>query len=254
MTAVPPETPDSAAARTSSGPPAGRLAGRLVLVAGATSASGEAVSRALVAEGATVLAVGTRPDALDALASAVPGVDTRVCDLGDRNAVAELAMRIHLKFGPVDGLIHLVGGWRGGGGIAGQSDEDWDALERSFRTLRNTTRVFYEDLVGSPAGRLAIVSSTAVERPYPGGANYAAAKAAGDAWTRAVAQGLAKEAPNAAAVIFVVKTLAGLEERLADEVVDLWAADPSTINGTRIPLTEAATEPGTSSDPARMEG
>jgi len=221
------------------------LHGRLVLIAGATSTSGEAVARALATAGATVLAVGTREEALDALAAAVPGVDTRVCDLADRDAVAELAMRIHLKFGAVDGLIHLVGGWRGGGGLTGQSDEDWDFLERAFRTLRNTTRVFYDDLVTSPAGRLAIVSSTAVDAPYAGGANYAAAKAAADAWTRAVAQGFRKEAPDAAAVVFVVKTLAGLEERLGEEVVRLWQSPAADVNGTRIPLV---------ANPARMDG
>ncbi|MFF1573363.1 SDR family oxidoreductase [Leifsonia sp. NPDC058292] len=221
----------------------GPLGGKVVLVAGATSASGEAVSRALVAAGATVLAVGTRPEALDTLALAVPGVDTRVCDLADRSAVAELAMRIHLKFGNVDGLVHLVGGWRGGGGIAGQTDDDWEFLERSFTTLRNTTRVLYDDLVASPAGRLAVVSSTAVDKPYAGGANYAAAKAAADAWTRAVAQGFAKEAPSAAAAIFVVKSLSGLEEQLAQWVVALWSAEATAINGVRQPL-----------EPARMEG
>lgn len=221
------------------------MTGRLVLIAGATSTSGEAVARALAAAGATVLAVGTRKEALDALAAAVPGVDTRVCDLADRDAVAELAMRIHLTFGAVDGLIHLVGGWRGGGGLTGQTDEDWDALERAFRTLRNTTRVFYDDLVASPAGRLAIVSSTAVDSPYAGGANYAAAKAAADAWTRAVAQGFAKEAPDAAAAVFVVKSLAGLEDRLGEEAVRLWQSPAADVNGTRIPLV---------ANPARMDG
>jgi len=230
------------AARTSSESGPSGVAGRLVLIAGATSASGEAVARALVAAGATVLAVGTRQEALDALSAAVPGVDTRVCDLADRDAVAELAMRIHLKFGRLDGLIHLVGGWRGGGGIAGQSDEDWDFLERSFRTLRNTTRVFFDDLSASPAGRLAIVSSTAVDKPYPGGANYAAAKAAADAWVRAIAQGFAKQAPQSAATVFVVKTLEGLEDRLGQDVVGLWEAEAAAVNGRRIPL-----------EPERME-
>ena len=236
---------DAAAARAAARTPAesGPLGGRLVLIAGATSASGQAVARALVAAGATVLAVGTRQEALDALAAAVPGVDTRVCDLADRDAVAELAMRIHLKLGAVDGLIHLVGGWRGGGGIAGQRDDDWEFLERAFRTLRNTSRVFYDDLVQSPAGRLAIVSSTAVEHPYAGGANYAASKAAADAWTRAVAQGLSKDAPQSAATVFVVKTLAGLEDRLAGEVVRLWEQDAPAINGARVPA-----------EPARMDG
>lgn len=221
------------------------LSGRLVLIAGATSTSGLAVARSLAAAGATVLAVGTRAEALESLAAAVPGVDTRVCDLSDRDAVAELAMRIHLKFGAIDGLVHLVGGWRGGGGIPGQSDEDWEFLERAFRTLRNTTRIFYDDLIASPAGRLAVVSSTAVDAPYAGGANYAAAKAAADAWTRAVAQGFAKQAPDAAATVFVVKTLAGLEDRLGEEVVRLWSSDPAAVNGARIPLL---------SDESRMDG
>lgn len=241
--AAEPRSAAAPAARTSSESGPSGVAGRLVLIAGATSASGEAVARALVAAGARVLAVGTRQEALDALERAVPGVETRACDLGDRDAVAELAMRIHLKFGRLDGLIHLVGGWRGGGGIAGQSDEDWEFLERGFRTLRNTTRVFFDDLVASPAGRLAIVSSTAVDRPYPGGANYAAAKAAADAWVRAVAQGFAKQAPQSAATVFVVTSLDGLEGRLGDEVVELWQAEAAAVNGQRIAL-----------GPERMDG
>lgn len=231
----------------------GSLAGRIVLIAGATSASGEAVARALVARGATVLAVGTSRERLDSLAEAVPGVDVRVCDLADHSAVTELAMRIHVKFARIDGLVHLVGGWRGGGGITGQSDDDWAFLERSFATLRNTSRVFYDDLVASPAGRLAVVSSTAVDRPYPGGANYAAAKAAADAWTRAISKGFAADAPDAAAAIFVVKSLAGLEDELASRVAALWDEAPSTINGVRQLLT--ASEGGTNqpTDPARIE-
>lgn len=235
--AAEPRSAADPAARTSSEAGPSGVAGRLVLIAGATSASGEAVARALLAAGARVLAVGTSQEKLDALAAAVPGVDVRACDLSDRDAVAELAMRIHLKFGDLDGLIHLVGGWRGGGGIAGQSDEDWDFFDRAFRTLRNTTRVFYDDLIASPAGRLAIVSSTAVDKPLAGGANYAAAKAAADAWTRAVAQGFAKQAPRSAATVFVVKTLEGLEDRLGEEVVALWSADAEAVNGRRIPLT-----------------
>lgn len=219
------------------GEPMSGVATRLILVAGATSASGEAVCRSLINSGATVLAVGRRAEALNELEQAVPGVDTRTCDLADRNEVAELAMRIHVKFGRIDGLVHLVGGWRGGGGITGQTDEDWDFFDAGFRTVRNTTRVFYDDLVQSPAGRLASVSSTSVEHPTAGSANYAAAKAAADAWIRACAQGFQKNASNAAAALFVVTSLAGLESALGDAVVDLWNRDPASINGHRIPLT-----------------
>ncbi|WP_027465966.1 SDR family NAD(P)-dependent oxidoreductase [Curtobacterium sp. UNCCL17] len=216
----------------------GSVAGRLVLIAGATSASGAAVARALTAAGASVVAVGTRPDALEALRASVPGVTTRTCDLSDLGAVTALADDVHADAGRVDGLVHLVGGWRGGGSIVGQSDADWDFFDRAFRTLRNTTRVFHDDLVASPAGRLAFVSSTAVDSPTAGAANYAAAKAASDAWVRAVAQGFRKEAPEtAAAAVFVVGALSGLEARLGAEVVRLWDTPSADVNGARIPLT-----------------
>lgn len=215
----------------------GSLSGRLVLIAGATSTSGAAVARALTSAGAAVVAVGTRPDALEALHASAPGVTTHTCDLADHDAVAALAADVHSGSGRIDGLVHLVGGWRGGGGIAGQSDEDWDFFDRAFRTLRNTTRAFYDDLVASPAGRLAFVSSTVVGSPTAGAANYAAAKAASDAWVRAVAQGFRKDAPSsAAAAVFVVSALSGLEERLGDEVVRLWSARPADVNGARLPL------------------
>src|SRR5690606_11969333 len=117
---------------------------------------------------------------------------------------------------------HLVGGWRGGGGIGGQSEEDYRFLEHSLTALRHLTRVFWDDLVASPAARIAIVSSTAVARPLAGGANYASVKAASEAWIRAVAQGFTRtareadpDAPaplRAAAVVLRVKALAGLED------------------------------------------
>jgi len=87
-----------------------------------------------------------------------------------------------------------------------------------------------------------VVSSTAVARPLAGGANYAAVKAATEAWARAVAQGFAKDARDAgrpvaaASVIFRVKSLDGLEEALAHRFADLWLADAADINDTIIDL------------------
>ena len=138
--------------------------------------------------------------------------------------------------------MHLVGGWRGGGGLKGQSDEDYRFLEGSLTALRHVSRAFDDDLRSSDAGRLAIVSSTAVARPLAGGANYAAVKAASEAWTRAVAQGFAKAARDAgtplsaAAVIFRAKALGGLEGTLAEAIVDLWSRDAASLNDTVVPL------------------
>ena len=208
------------------------MAGRTVLIAGATSASGRAVARALLAAGARVVAVGSDEDRIRALETEVPGVIGERADLTDGDDVLELAMRVHARVGDVDGVIHLVGGWRGGGGILGQTDEDYRVLERSFTALRYVSRAFWDDLVASTAGRIAIVSSTTVEHPTAGGANYIAVKAASESWMRSLAQGFEKAGAPAAAVTFRVQSLAGLEERLAASVVELWNTDAPALNGT----------------------
>jgi NAD(P)-dependent dehydrogenase (short-subunit alcohol dehydrogenase family) len=173
---------------------------------------------------------------LGAVASEIPGVAVERCDLTDSDAVLALHDRVHAAHGRVDGILHLVGGWRGGGGLAGQSDDDFAFLLRSLTALRHISRAFDEDLRTSDAGRLAIVSSTTVDRPLAGGANYAAVKAASEAWVRAVAQGYAKHArdaghaDSAAAVIFRVKSLDGLEGALAASFVALWDDEATAWN------------------------
>jgi NADP-dependent 3-hydroxy acid dehydrogenase YdfG len=216
-------------------------AGRTVLVAGATSTSGLVATRALVGAGARVIAAGRDEKRLMPVADL--GARTAAADLTDEHAVAAMADRLHAAGERVDGILHLVGGWRGGGGMAGQTDEDYRFLEQSFTALRHVTRIFWDDLTTSEHARIAMVSSTAVARPLAGGANYAAVKSASEAWMRAAAHGLAKTARDAAAplrgaaVIFRVKSLAGAEERLAQSFIDLWSAQPSAVNDTIVDLT-----------------
>ncbi|WP_454131117.1 SDR family NAD(P)-dependent oxidoreductase [Microbacterium lacticum] len=214
--------------------------GRTVLVAGATSASGHAATGALIAAGATVIAAG-RDEARLAPLGAL-GARTAALDLADAASVEAFAEQMDAEGVRLDGIVHLVGGWRGGGGLPGQTDADYRALEAGLTALRHVTRAFWDDLVASPAARVSIVSSTAVARPLAGGANYAAVKAAEETWVRAMAQGFAKAAREAgeplraAAVVFRVRALAGLEDDLAARVVRLWDAAADEINDTVIPL------------------
>lgn len=146
-----------------------------IVIAGSGSALGDASALALRTAGHEVIEV-----------------NRSVCDLTDFAAVTALAERL----GPVDGLLHLVGGWRGGGGLAGQSDADWEWLATMIiGTLRNTTRAFLPAISASPAGRIAIVSQTGVQHPTAGNANYTAAKAAAETWLGAVGDAL-KDTPG----------------------------------------------------------
>lgn len=215
-------------------------AGCTVLVAGATSASGLAATRALVGSGARVIAVGRDEQRLRPLAEL--GARPAVVDLTDEHATSAMAEHLRDAGERVDGILHLVGGWRGGGGIPGQTDEDYRALEQSLTALRHVTRALWDDLRTAESARVAMVSSTAVARPLAGGANYAAVKAASEAWMRALAQGLSQTARDAgaplrgAAVVIRVKSLAGLEDHLADAFVDLWRAEPTAVNDTIVEL------------------
>ena len=219
------------------------VAGRTVLIAGATSAAGLAVASSLANCGARVVAVGSNLARLQSVLTVAPEAVLYECDLTSFEAVTALAAQVSLSQGPIDGLIHLVGGWRGGGGLAGQTDEDWAFLHAHVvTTLRNTTRAFNADLLASSAGRLAIVSSVSVDRPLAGGANYAAAKSAAETWVRAVGQGFAKAGDTAAAVIFVVQSLGGLETELAIRVTRLWDEAAVSVNNSRAVLAPESPE------------
>lgn len=219
---------------------------RLVLLAGGTSTAGRTAARALADAGARVVVVGSNDGHLDDVRAEIPAVATERCDLTDPDALYALREHVHAAWGRVDGILHLVGGWRGGGGLAGQTDADFAFLSRSFSALRNVSRTFDADLRASGAGRLAIVSSTAVDRPRAGGANYAAVKAASEAWVRAVAQGFATDARDAgrpltsAATVFRVRALAGLESELAAAFVGLWEDDAGAVNDRTLTLTPPA--------------
>lgn len=209
--------------------------GRTVVVAGATSAAGLAVTEALISAGARVVATGRSAERLAPLAEA--GAQVEISDATNLADMTALAARLRA----VDGVFSLVGGWRGGGGLAGQTDEDFAALLPALQAVRATSRAFEAPLKASDAGRFAVVSSTAVERPLAGGANYAGVKAASEAWTRAVAQGFAKAARDAdeplraASIIFRAKGALEPAE-LARAVVGLWDQDAAELNDRVITL------------------
>jgi NAD(P)-dependent dehydrogenase (short-subunit alcohol dehydrogenase family) len=235
-----------------------------VLVTGGSGPSGIATARALRDAGHRVFTVGSDAARIEAAAAeAGDGVTPLVCNLASLADVRALRESIAGLAGRVDGVIHLVGGWRGAKGITDQSDDDWDFLERNaVTTLRNVTRVFFDDLAASDAGRFAMVSSTAVSAPTAAGASYAAAKAAAETWTLAVADGFRRVhaatagtgAPgqDSAAVIFVVKALVNAEMRakapdrkfpgftdvadLAAAAAGLFSAPAGDLNGQRLLL------------------
>lgn len=239
------------------------LTGRVIVVAGASGAAGPPLVEQLARAGVIVVAAGRSAENLAPVlkagnaagsASGQGRVVPAVIDLFDEPAVQEWAHAVVAEHGRVDGLFHLVGGWRGGAGIVESDLADWRWLhDLLIVTLQHTTRAFH-DPIRDAGGRLAIVSTPQAQAPTAKNAAYATAKAASEAWTLAVAHSWRDS--DAAAVIVQVKALltdamreakpqakfAGYThvDELASSLVTLWESPAADLNGTRLCLTPPA--------------
>lgn len=181
------------------------LKGRVIAVAGAAGNLGPTVVERLGAAGAHLALAGRDEDKLAPLVDSLPEgqAEAAAVDFLDADATRAWADDLAARHGHVDGVVHLVGGWRGGKPIDEAPIADWDWLQELIvRTLQRVTVAFAPHLVASGRGRFLTVSSAQAQAPTSGNAVYAAAKAAGDAWTLALADRL--EGTGATANIVVV--------------------------------------------------
>lgn len=215
MSADPANQGRSGADRGDAVSPDGRiaLAERTIAVAGAGGALGPRVVDALTRAGAQVAACDRDPAALER----IPGAAHRsTADLLAPVGALEWADELRSELGAVHGLIHLVGGWRGGASLDEAPLEDLNLLEGLlFRTVVHTTRAFAPDLrAAGERGRFALVSAAQAQRPSAGNAAYAATKAAAETWTLAFAAELKDS--GATANVVVVNALVTDEMRAAN--------------------------------------
>lgn len=180
---------------------------RVVAIAGGAGGLGPFVAERFARDGAILALGGRTPERLSALVDRLElpedRVDVRAVDLADEAAAVDWAQGLLARFGRVDALLHLVGGWRGGPPIDEAPLSDAEALHASLvRTLQHTSRAFRAALIASGRGRFAMIGAKAAVRPTSTNAAYAAAKAAAEAWTFALADSFA-DAPATANVVAV---------------------------------------------------
>ena len=202
-----------------------------VVVAGARGSLGPSVVERLERDGHEVIAV-----------------DKDDIDLLDEQATRAWARSL----AGVTGVVHLVGGWRGGTPLPDAPLEDWSLLhDLLIRTVQHTTRAFAPALhAAGERGRFVLVSSDQAQRPSSTNAAYGAAKAAAEAWTLAYADELAST--GGAANILVVKAIVTAQMReanpdktyrtftdathMADAIALLLSEAGGSMNGRRLSL------------------
>jgi len=186
------------------------LDGRVIAIAGAAGGLGPTVARRLANDGATIAATDVNQERLDELGTDLglpeDRYDGRTVDLLSEDATREWASALVDRFGRVDVLLHLVGGWKGGDPIATTPLSDYEWLhDLLVHTVQHTTRAFYEQLADSDHGRFVLVSSSQAQSPSGTNASYAATKAAAESWTLALADSL--KDTNATANIVVINAI-----------------------------------------------
>ncbi len=227
----------------------------VVLITGATGPAGRAAAAAFARDGARLGLAGMDQGRLSTLAADLRLADDAwvpaVGDLRDETVAAAAVETVLDRFGRVDVLLHLVGGWTGGTALADLDSATLDdMLGRHVWSTFNMTRAVIPGMIERGWGRIVAITSSTTARPVPRASAYAAAKAAQEAMLRT----LAREVVGAGITVNLISvlTIDAARERESspsaknatwttpEEIVAtlrfLCSPDGSAVTGARIPL------------------
>ena len=165
---------------------ASRLAGKWILITGASSGFGAAAARAFGAEGAKLLLGARRVDRLKTVAAEATKAGAQAAlvhplDVSKTTSANEFADWARQQIGknvPIDVLINNAGGAMGLDTVANGKDEDWETmLQTNVLGVLRMTRAVLPLMLNNPGGSILNIGSYAARVVYEGGAAYCAAKA-----------------------------------------------------------------------------
>ncbi|MES1152727.1 MAG: SDR family NAD(P)-dependent oxidoreductase [Dongia sp.] len=164
--------------------PAGRLAGRIALVTGASRGIGRAVDKRLAQEGAELVLIARTVGGLEELDDEIRGINGRTSllvplDLRDFDAIDRLGQALYDRFGRLDVLVGNAGDLGTITPVGHIEPKEWQRvldvnLTANWRLIRSLDPL----LRLSDAGRAIFVSSAAARGARAFWGTYAISKAA----------------------------------------------------------------------------
>lgn len=221
------------------------LNGKVVVVTGGLGTLGRAVSAAAAKAGATAIAV----DVVDG--QPAEGVESSpALDLGDAEATASALAALAEKYGRIDALVNIAGGfsWET---IGDGSIDTWDRLyQMNVRTAVNASKGALPHFPAT-GGRIVSIGAAGAARADMGMGAYAASKSGVARLTEALAEELkARDITVNAVLPSIIDTKPNREamadadfsswvkpEDLAEVILFLVSDRASAVTGALIPVT-----------------
>ncbi len=152
------------------------LEGKIALITGAKGGLGTLVTNAFLEAGARVIGVSRSIQPSD---FPNPGFTALAAELTSGDAARKVVAEAIAKFGRIDALVHVLGGFAGGQSVADTDDATLEKmLELNFRAAFHILRAVIPPMRAQGGGRiLAVASRQGVEPAAMVGA-YSASKAA----------------------------------------------------------------------------
>lgn len=172
------------------------LADKTCVVTGASRGIGRHIATEFATHGATVVvnynsSSERAREVVDAIEETDGTAECVQADVSDRDAVGEMADRVHAEFGAVDVLVNNAG-VNVDKRFERLTIDDWQrVVDTNLGGAFNCTKAFYDDLKDAENGRLINISSIVGQQGNYGQVNYAASKSGLFGFTKSLAQELA---------------------------------------------------------------
>lgn len=155
---------------------------RTVFITGGTGALGTAVTQRFLDDGYRVAVTWVVKEEAETMREQVGEDPARImlveCDVTDPDALRNAVEGVRQNFGPVEVLVHLVGGWRGGEPVHEHSLATWDRmLDLNLRSAFLAANAVLPAMLEQDWGRIVFISSRTARSGRSGQAAYAIAKA-----------------------------------------------------------------------------
>lgn len=176
------------------------LMGKTLIITGAAGNLGRATASTFARQGARIALVDIDSHALASAQQALPQASESAIfqtDLLDSASVSAMVAGVKERFGRIDILANIAGGFTMGPAIHETPDAQWDLMmDLNVRSLFNCCRAAIPELLQAGGGRIVNVSARAATRGIGHMGPYCASKAAVITLTESLADELKHQGIN----------------------------------------------------------